>query len=97
MLTETVKTGDPYTYVQAAGNYSALGCFMHLSNNNDWIVAHKWITGTPRPTTWVRLTSTSASWASPSSCPTCWRAPLRIVDLIENRKACQAGAMAEMS
>ncbi|MDT4935947.1 MAG: peptide/nickel transport system substrate-binding protein [Pseudonocardiales bacterium] len=47
MLNEAVKTGDANLYVQAAEKYSALGCFMHLSNNNDWILAQKWITGIP--------------------------------------------------
>jgi peptide/nickel transport system substrate-binding protein len=46
-LDEAVKTGDSAQYVSAAEQYSALGCFMHLSNNNDWIVAQKWITGIP--------------------------------------------------
>jgi peptide/nickel transport system substrate-binding protein len=47
LLNQAVTTGDSSTYVQAAEKYSALGCFMHLSNNNDWIVAQKWITGVP--------------------------------------------------
>jgi peptide/nickel transport system substrate-binding protein len=46
-LNRAVQTGDVNQYVQAAEQYSALGCFMHLSNNNDWIVAQKWITGIP--------------------------------------------------
>lgn len=46
-LNQAVKSGDSGQYVKAAQEYSALGCFMHLSNNNDWILAQKWITGVP--------------------------------------------------
>lgn len=46
-LNAAVKSGSHSQYVAAAEQYSALGCFMHLSNNNDWIIAKSWITGIP--------------------------------------------------
>ncbi len=45
LLDQAVATGDTDTYVDAAEQYSATGCYYHLSNNNDWILAQKWITG----------------------------------------------------
>ncbi|CAO5155883.1 hypothetical protein FAIPA1_190078 [Frankia sp. AiPs1] len=47
-LNRAVATGDTSLYVQAAQEYSRNGCYLHLSNNNDWIVAQKWITGIPQ-------------------------------------------------
>jgi peptide/nickel transport system substrate-binding protein len=44
-LNEAVKTGDTATYVKAGKEYIANGCYLHLANNNDWILAKKWITG----------------------------------------------------
>jgi peptide/nickel transport system substrate-binding protein len=33
--------------VKAGQDYSANGCYLHLANNNDWILAKKWITNIP--------------------------------------------------
>ncbi|ONH31856.1 ABC transporter substrate-binding protein [Pseudofrankia asymbiotica] len=48
LLDKAVATGDTNLYVQAAQTYSQNGCYLHLSNNNDWILAQKWITGIPQ-------------------------------------------------
>ncbi|ADP81628.1 ABC transporter substrate-binding protein [Pseudofrankia inefficax] len=44
-LDQAVATGDTSLYVKAAQEYTKNGCYYHLSNNNDWILAQKWITG----------------------------------------------------
>jgi peptide/nickel transport system substrate-binding protein len=44
-LNTAVKTGDAALYVKASQDYSANGCYLHIANNNDWILAKKWITG----------------------------------------------------
>lgn len=46
-LNQAVKTGDTALYGKAAQTYSALGCYMTLSNNKDWVVSQKWLQGVP--------------------------------------------------
>ncbi len=47
-LDQAVGTGDTALYVRAAQRYSANGCYMNLSYNDDWVVARKWLTGVPQ-------------------------------------------------
>ena len=46
-LNDAAMTGDTALYVKASQDYSANGCYLHIANNNDWILAKKWITGIP--------------------------------------------------
>lgn len=46
-LNQAVQTGDTALYGKAAQIYSALGCYMTLSNNKDWVVSQKWLKGVP--------------------------------------------------
>ena len=46
-LNQAVQTGDTALYGKAAQTYSALGCYMTLSDNKDWVVSQKWVTGVP--------------------------------------------------
>lgn len=47
-LNQAVKTGDTALYVKAAEQYSANGCYLNLSYNQDWVLAQKWLTGVPQ-------------------------------------------------
>lgn len=46
-LNKAVKTGDTALYGKAAQTYSALGCYMTLSNNKNWVVSQRWVKGVP--------------------------------------------------
>jgi peptide/nickel transport system substrate-binding protein len=47
-LNQAVKTGSTSLYVQAAEQYSANGCYLHVASLRDWVLAQKWITGIPQ-------------------------------------------------
>jgi peptide/nickel transport system substrate-binding protein len=46
-LNQAVKTNDTALFVKAAQTYSATGCYLHLSDNLDWVIAQKWLGGIP--------------------------------------------------
>jgi peptide/nickel transport system substrate-binding protein len=46
-LNEAVKKNDSAMFVKAAQTYEATGCYLHLSDNLDWVVAQKWLGGIP--------------------------------------------------
>jgi peptide/nickel transport system substrate-binding protein len=47
ILDDALRTGDMATYTKAGDLYGQTGCFLNLSYNKDWVVAHDWLTGVP--------------------------------------------------
>jgi peptide/nickel transport system substrate-binding protein len=46
-LNQGLATGSNASYIKAAAEYEATGCYMNLSYNQDWVVAQKWLTNVP--------------------------------------------------
>lgn len=44
-LDQAVKQNDSALFGKAAQMYAATGCYLHLSDNLDWVVAQKWLGG----------------------------------------------------
>jgi len=47
-LNQAVKKNDSALFAKAAQTYAATGCYLHLSDNLDWVVAQKWVSGIPQ-------------------------------------------------
>jgi peptide/nickel transport system substrate-binding protein len=46
-LNQAVQSGDTSLYVKAAEEYSANGCYLHVANLGDYVLAQKWLTNIP--------------------------------------------------
>jgi peptide/nickel transport system substrate-binding protein len=47
-LNQAVQTGSDALYVKAAELYSQNGCYLHVGNLGDWVLAQKYLTGIPQ-------------------------------------------------
>ena len=47
-LNKGLSTGNNALYVQAAKLFSKNGCYLHVANLKDWVLAQKWLTGIPQ-------------------------------------------------
>jgi peptide/nickel transport system substrate-binding protein len=47
-LNQAVQANNTALYVKAAEQFSANGCYLHVANIGDWVLAPKWLTGIPQ-------------------------------------------------
>jgi peptide/nickel transport system substrate-binding protein len=47
-LNQAVQSNNTALYVQAAEQYSANGCYLHVANLGDYVLAQKWLTNIPQ-------------------------------------------------
>jgi peptide/nickel transport system substrate-binding protein len=47
-LDTAVETGSNAQYVEAAKQFSDQGCYLHVANLGDWVLAQKYLTGIPQ-------------------------------------------------